>query len=104
MSESCDQGNNITKNMQDFILGVQRDMADDRLKHQESMGKLTTKLELQSEKVSNLIDTSVSEIKACKTSRSSLHRRINKIWTTGVGTLIMIIGWLAKEFMSKHPH
>ncbi len=96
MKERCEQGDAMEKTLQDFILDTQKSQAKDRLEHQKTMGDTATAIAVQSVEVTNLIKTSIEEMKACKKERGEIHKRINKIWTTGVAILMIIIGWLYK--------
>ncbi len=67
-----------------------------------TLSEVVSETKLQRQATETLVNTSIQEIKDCRVSRSWLHKRINKVWTTGVGILVMLLGWLAKEFISKH--
>ncbi len=95
MSDLCEQGVKIQ-------LDYQKQIAEDRLAHQKAIDLLVTKVTVQTEKVSTLINATEKEIKACKESRGFIHKRINKIWMVGTGALLTAVGWLVTNYYKGH--
>ncbi len=95
MGGICEQGVKLQ-------LDYQKQIAADRLAHQKAIDILVTKVTVQTEKVSTLINATEKEIKACKESRGFIHKRINKIWVSGVGALLTAIGWLVTSHFKGH--
>ncbi len=91
MSEKCEQGDDL-----------QKQIVEDRLNHLQSISKIVTSVKLLEQSVSTLVKTSLKEIKDCRVERNWLHKRINKIWITGVGTLITVIGWFITNHLKGH--
>ncbi len=100
--ENCEQGSKLQ-------LDFQKQISDDRLAHQKAIDVLVTKVTVQTEKVSLLMDATEKaikatnvEIKECKDERGWLQKRVNKIWTAGAGALLTVIGWLVTNHFKGH--
>ncbi len=91
MNEKCEQGDDL-----------QKQIVEDRLNHIQSVSEIVTSVKLLEQSVSTLVTTSLKEIKDCRVERNWLHKRINKIWATGVSTLIVVIGWLVSNHLKGH--
>ena len=102
MPDACEQGKEFMSEMRGFISSVKKEMAEDRLTNQKHMGESATKIEVMAERIGNFIDKSDIEIKACKESRTFIHKRINKIWGTGVSFLLAIIAAFISIFVKNH--
>ncbi len=97
MTEICPQGDRLKDSLQEFIISASKERAEDRLNHQKHMSKIVTQMELQTLHMTTLVTTQTAELKACKEERIGIQKQIRKIWVSGVGILVIIIGWLVKH-------
>ncbi len=91
MADICRQGEDIAKEMREYVQCIKRELAADRLGHQEKIGELVTEVKVLTSESTNAIRAVVSDFKDCEKSRKDIHSRINKIWVTGISFLFSII-------------